>query len=97
MYQNKKKMSNKLKDIFKNVHEHEHKIWFTMEDIETIIDKYNESNGEPKSLIEDYLECNALDLHKDHVITVRQKLDGQSKETLQYVLEGFFEYLKYHK
>jgi hypothetical protein len=90
-------MSNKLKDMFRNVHEHEHKIWFTIEDIETIIDKYNESNSNPKALIEDYLESNGLDLHKDHVITTKHKLDGESKETLQYVLEGFFEYLKYHK
>ena len=90
-------MSNKLKDMFRNVHEHEHKIWFTMEDIETIIDKYNESNDNPKSLIEDYLDSNGLDLYKDHVITVRQKLDSESNVTLQYVLEGFFEYLKYHK
>ena len=44
-------MSNKLKDMFRNVHENEHKIWFTMEDIETIIDKYNESNSDSKDLI----------------------------------------------
>lgn len=90
-------MSNKLKDMFRNVHENEHKIWFTMEDIETIIDKYNESNSNPKPLIEDYLESNGLDLYKDYVITTKHKLGGESKETLEYILEGFLEYLKYHK
>lgn len=90
-------MCNKLKDTFRNVHEHEHKIWFTIEDIETIINKHNESNSNPKPLIEDYLESNALDLYKDYVITTKHKLDGESKETLEYILEGFFEYLKYHK
>lgn len=89
-------MKNNLINRFRNIQEGEHKIWFTIEEIESIIDKHN-SEVDDKELIMDFLESNCLELSKDKVIATRAKLDGVSKDTLYSVLEGFFEYLKHHK
>lgn len=89
-------MKNNLINRFRNIQESEHKIWFTIEEIESIIDKHN-SEVDDKELIMDFLESNCLELSKDKVIATRAKLDGVSTETLYNVLEGFFEYLKHHK
>ena len=89
-------MKNNLINSFRNIQEGEHKIWFTIEEIESIIDKHN-SEVDDKELIMGFLESNCLELSKDKVIATRTKLDGVSKDTLYSVLEGFFEYLKHHK
>lgn len=48
-------------------------------------------------LINDYLESNGLQQHKDLVINIRHKLYDDVPETLYDVLEGFNEYLKHNK
>jgi hypothetical protein len=88
-------MENNLINNFKYIQDSEHKIWFTIEEIENTIHKHN-SEINSDSLIMDYLESNCLELCKDKTITTRAKLDGNSTETLYNVLEGFLEYLKYH-
>lgn len=89
-------MKNNLINKFRDIQESEHKIWFTIEEIESTIDKYN-SEVDDKELIMDFLESNCLELSKDKVISNRVKLGGNSTETLYNVLEDFFEYLKHHK
>lgn len=88
-------MENNLISKFKNIQDSEHKIWFTIEEIENIINKHN-SEVNHDLLINDFLESNCLELSKDKVIATRVKLDGKSTETLYDVLEGFLEYLKHH-
>lgn len=89
-------MENNLFSKFKNIQDSEHKIWFTIEEIENTINKHN-SEVNSDLLINDFLESNCLELCKYKVITNRAKLDGKSTETLYDVLEGFLEYLKNHK
>lgn len=89
-------MENNLFNHFKKVQDSEHKIWFTIEEIESIIITHN-NELDSDNLIMDFLESNCLELSKDKVITTRTKLDGKSVETLYDVLENFIDYLKNHK
>jgi hypothetical protein len=45
-------------------------------------------------LIIDFLNSNGLIDQKDHIVKVRQKLDGDTPYTLEHILEDFCEFIE---
>ncbi len=45
-------------------------------------------------LIIDFLNSNGLIDQKDHIVKVRQKLDGDIPYTLEHILEDFCEFIE---
>jgi hypothetical protein len=45
-------------------------------------------------IINDFLNSNGLENHKNHIVKVRHKLDKEIPYTLEHILEDFREYME---